>query len=46
MTKWKHSHLGKEVLFIYSFPGYIADVGASEDTGIPQCKCKITVVIY
>lgn len=37
-TKSKHSHLGKEVLFIYSFPGYIADVGpvlASEDSGIP-----------
>lgn len=48
MTQPKHSHLGKEVLFICSFPGHVADVGpvlAAEDAGIPQCKCEFAIII-
>lgn len=48
MTKLNHSHSGKEAVFIYTFPGYLADVGpvlASEDSGIPpHCKYETTVI--
>lgn len=46
MTKPKHSDLGKEVLFIQSFPGYIADVDpelAPEDAGIPYHNANVNL---
>lgn len=49
MIKPKHSPLGKKALFIYSFSGYIVDVGpvlASEHSGVAQCKYEFTAVIY
>lgn len=46
MTKSKHSHFSREVLFIYGFPGYPADVGPvliPKDAGVPYYNANVNL---